>query len=167
MNLIACVDKNYGIGLNNNLLFNIPADLEYFKNKTLGKIVVMGKNTFLSLPFQKPLANRRNIVLSSSLKTDCCIVCSSISELFKELSQYNSDDTFVIGGSEIYSILINYCSTAFITKVNSTQKSDSFLPNIEKFENWELISKSEEIISGDYTITFNTYKNNKIIPKEV
>lgn len=170
MNLLVCVDKNYGIGYNNRLLFSIPDDMKFFKEKTIGKIVVMGKNTFLSLPFQKPLANRTNIILSTEFETKDtnCIVCNNIPELFKQLENYDTNDVFIIGGEQIYKQLINYCHKAFVTKVSTTcHKSDSFFSNIDKMDNWKLVSTSNNIFSGDYEITFNEYKNNNVLPKEV
>ena len=65
MKAIVCVDKNWGIGNADSLLFHIPEDMAFFKRKTIGNVVVMGLATFLSLPGQKPLADRVNIVLSN------------------------------------------------------------------------------------------------------
>ena len=63
MNLIVAIDKNNGIGKNGDLLCHLSADLKHFKEVTLGKTVVMGYNTLISLPKSAPLKNRRNIVL--------------------------------------------------------------------------------------------------------
>jgi Dihydrofolate reductase len=67
MNAIVVCDNKWGIGKNNDLLFSLPLDMKHFKELTLGKVVVMGKNTLLSFPNEKPLKNRTNIVVSSSL----------------------------------------------------------------------------------------------------
>ena len=118
MNLIVAVSENYAIGKDNKLLFNLPSDLKYFKEKTLNKVVVMGRRTFNSLPF-KPLKNRINIVLTTdeSFTYQGVIVVHSFEELFKELEKYNDDDIFIIGGSSIYNKLLNKCRLAYITKV--------------------------------------------------
>ena len=87
MNLIVAIDDDYGIGLNGDLIYHISADLKYFKKLTTGKVVVMGKATYLSLP-KKPLPNRVNIVLSSTCKElEGAILCKNTQELFNELSQ--------------------------------------------------------------------------------
>ena len=104
MNCIVAVDKKFGIGKGNKLLFHIPKDMENFKSKTSGKIVVMGKNTLLSLPKSEPLAQRTNIVLSKTLSRSDCIVCSDLVQLSEILKNYNSDDVFVIGGEMVYSV---------------------------------------------------------------
>ena len=64
---IVCVDRNWAIGRDNDLLFHISADLKRFKALTTGGTVVMGKNTLLSLPGGRPLPNRRNLVVSTTL----------------------------------------------------------------------------------------------------
>ena len=87
MKAIVCVDKNWGIGNADSLLFHIPEDMAFFKRKTIGNVVVMGLATFLSLPGQKPLADRVNIVLSNKEDWSApgVIVCHSIDELFELL----------------------------------------------------------------------------------
>ena len=67
MTAIVCVDKNWAIGRENRLLFRISADLKHFRALTTGKTVVMGKNTLLSLPGAKPLPDRRNLVVSTTM----------------------------------------------------------------------------------------------------
>lgn len=111
MNFIVAVDKNWAIGKNNELLFFIKQDMQYFKKITQGKVVVMGINTLLGLPNSKPLKNRTNIVLTnkSCVKEMDCIIVHSITELFKTIKNYPEDDIFVIGGAKVYETLIPYC----------------------------------------------------------
>ncbi len=76
MNLIFCADKNFGIGKDNQMLFNIKQDLAFFKQKTLNNVVVMGYKTLMSLPDKKPLKNRTNIVLTTkNIKIERCLCC--------------------------------------------------------------------------------------------
>ena len=88
MNFIVAVSKDYAIGKDNKLLFNLPTDLKYFKEMTLGKVVVMGQNTYLSLP-NRPLPNRTNIVLSNNLNfhDDNVIIVRTVNELFNSIKQ--------------------------------------------------------------------------------
>ena len=104
MKSIVVVDKNWGIGKDGDLLVHLPGDLKYFKEKTLGKVVVMGRTTFESLPGKKPLPGRVNIVLSRDLEfhPEGCIMCRSKEELFKELENYDDDDVMIMGGSYVY-----------------------------------------------------------------
>ena len=165
MNLIAAVDSNWGIGIDNRLLFHIPQDLLFFKEKTVGKTVIMGKNTLLSLPEQKPLANRRNIVLSTSLKENDFIVCKDLESLFEKIKDYDSDELFVIGGEQIYSLLLPYCSTAYITKVNAEKPANRFFRNLDLSENWEMTFESEKQIYNGIEFSFCEYRNTH--PKKI
>ena len=161
MNCIVAVDKSYGIGKGNKLLFHIPKDMENFKSKTSGKIVVMGKNTLLSLPKSEPLAQRTNIVLSKTLSRSDCIVCSDLGELSEILKNYNSDDVFVIGGEMVYKALLPYCKKAYVTKVNAEKPADKFFVNLDLCDGWELVSQSEKMNYNGIEFCFCEYENRK------
>ena len=122
MNIIACIDSNYGIGYQGNLLYHIPEDMKFFRDKTKHKIVVMGRETYQSL--KSPLKDRTNIVLSSNkeFKDKRVIICRTIKSLFKELEKYNTDEIFIIGGGVVYLIFLRYCSYAYITQVIGNKK---------------------------------------------
>lgn len=162
MNCIASVDRKWGIGTDNSLLFYIPQDMRFFKEKTVGKTVIMGRNTLLSLPEQKPLANRRNIVLSTSLKEKDFIVCKDLNSLFEEIKKYDSDELFVIGGEQVYRLLLPYCSTAYITKVNAEKPANKFLQNLDLSENWEMTFKGEKQIYNGIEFCFCEYRNTQL-----
>lgn len=164
MNYIVCADKNFGIGKDNDLVFHLSSDMKYFKNMTDGKTVVMGDMTLLSLPGGNPLKNRNNIVLSLDKDFDGkgAKVCHSLSELFCELEKYNTDDVFVIGGATIYDLLMDYCTYAYITKVDAVSDAEKFIRNIDKEDGWTLIETSEPIEEKGLTFTFNTYKNTAV-----
>lgn len=163
MNLIVCVDKNFGIGNNGELLFHIPEDMAFFKSKTIGKVVVMGKNTFLTLPDKKPLVDRVNIVLSSNAFSEQGVIhCSIIDDLHNLLKDYNTDDVFIIGGQEVYEKLLPYCKKAFLTKVNTEKQADRFFPNIDDMGNWELINTSKTQSYKELEFYFCEYINNEV-----
>ena len=135
MNLIVAVDKNWGIGRDGKLLFYIPEDLKFFKEKTSGKTVVMGRKTLLSLPGGKPLPNRNNIVLTRGHtldKREDLTVVHSFEELFKIIDILSSDDVYLIGGAEIYNELLMNCKTLYITKIEADGHADTFLTNLDK-----------------------------------
>ena len=160
MNLIAAVDLNWGIGYNCELLEKIPEDMKKFKEKTLGKVIVMGRTTFESLPNKKPLEQRVNIVLTKNKNYNCegLVLCHSIEELFKELKKYNEEDIFIIGGEMIYSQLISHCNKAYITKIYKECVHDKVLINLDNLQQWERVYASEkkEYKEGIY-YNFNTY----------
>ncbi len=144
MKIIVAVDNSWGIGKDNNLLTYIPNDLKYFKEKTLGKVVVMGRKTLESLPGQKPLLGRTNIVLSSDKEyTADCTVCHSEEELFKELEQYDSNDVYIIGGAKVYADMLEKCDTYFITKIFNTFDADRYFENLDKRQDVELVWESD------------------------
>lgn len=162
MNLIVVVDNNWGIGKKNDLLYKLPKDMKFFREKTLNKIIIMGDNTILSLPNSKPLPNRTTIVLSKNekLKIENAEVCNNLKELFVSLKKYNSKDVFVCGGATIYKLLLEYCDTAYITKVNATTAdTEVFFENLDEKTNWEIVYKSEKQIDNGLEIQFLTYKN--------
>lgn len=159
MNLIVAVALDYAIGKNNKLLFRLPTDMAFFKEKTMDKVVVMGEKTYLSLP-KRPLLNRINIVLSDNpnFLADGAIVVHTLDDLFKELKKYRSEDIFVCGGASIYNLLMNYCDTAYVTKVEKIVDADTYIDDIEK-RGFVLKEVSPQIEENDLTFTFQTYQN--------
>ena len=164
MKAIVAVDKNWGIGKKNDLLFSLPADMAYFREKTLNKIVVMGSNTLKSFPGGKPLKNRTNIVLfPGGEKRDDCIIVDSLDELREELKNYPADDVFIIGGAMFYKTMLPYCSEVLVTKVDADGGAEVFYENLDALPNWEMISASEEQETNGLKIKFTVYKNSKIL----
>ncbi|MEE1113829.1 MAG: dihydrofolate reductase [Eubacterium sp.] len=160
MKAILCADKNWAIGKDNRLLVSIPADMRFFRQTTSGHVVVMGRKTLESFPNGQPLKNRTNIVLTHNpdYKADGAIVVHSKSELLKELEKYDSDDVYVIGGSAIYSLLLPYCDTVYVTKVNFAYQADTWFTNLDLMPEWEMTDESEEETYFDIEYTFRTYR---------
>lgn len=164
MKLIVAAAKNWAIGYNGGLLFDLPDDMAFFKNTTINKVVVMGRNTLLSFPGGNPLKNRTNIVLTTdrNFKAEECIICHSFDELFEELKKYNDEDIFIVGGGRIYNDLYPYCSEALITKVDAVVNADTFLHNFDEDKDWYLSYASEIHENNGLKFIFNTYKNNNV-----
>lgn len=161
MNLIVAVDRKYGIGKDNGLLARIPADMEYFKEKTMGKTIVMGSSTYLSFP-KRPLPNRENLVLTSKPDSYPEVKCfESIGEFF-EYIKGRDDEVFVCGGSTVYLQLLPYCEKAYVTHIDEEFNADAFFPNLDELAQWEKAEESEVIESNGYRITFAVYENNDI-----
>ena len=124
MKSIVAVDEKWGIGKNNDLLFNIKADMRHFVEHTRGKIVVMGSNTLRSLPGGMPLKNRINIVLNpdgsdADAEEKGYILVRSRDQLLAQAAGYEPDNVYVIGGAMMYRTLLPYCSEAIVTKVRA------------------------------------------------
>lgn len=165
MRAIVVVDRNWGIGKKNDLLFRLPADMKHFREVTAGKTVVMGSNTLLSFPEGKPLKNRTNIVLwPGGEKREDCIVVGSLEELFSEVKKYPQEDVFVVGGAMMYRTLLPYCDEAIVTKADADGGAEVFFENLDKLENWSLSEAGEAIETNGYTIRFCRYKNAAVMP---
>ena len=161
MNLIVVVDEKWGIGKNNGLLFRLKKDMAFFKETTTCKVVVMGANTFASLP-NGALPNRVNIVLDDSgAEHDGATTVASLAELDKALSRYNSCDVFVIGGASVYEQLLEKCHRALVTKVAADGNAEVFFPNLDEKKNWKLTSQ-RKTTDGEYEISFCEYLNENI-----
>lgn len=163
MRAILHVDKEWGIGRSNDLMFSIPADMKFFREKTVGNVVVMGSNTLKSFPGGNPLKNRTNIVLyPNGEKRDDCLIVDSLDELFAEIKKYDEDKVYVIGGAMMYKTLLPYCKEVLVTKVDAIGGADAFFENLDKNENFELTYVSEPVETNGYTIRFTTYTNKNV-----
>lgn len=160
MNLIACVDNNWAIGKNNQLLVRIPADMKFFRETTTGKVVVMGRKTLESFPNGQPLKNRTNIVLTHdrSYQVKDAIMVYSMDELQEELKKYPSEDIFIIGGESIYRQLVDACDVAHITKVDYVYDADAYFPNLDEKPEWQITQDSEEQTYFDLIFHFYKYE---------
>jgi len=161
MKAIVAVDLNWAIGCRGNLLQWIPEDMKLFKRVTLGKVVVMGRETFESLPGKEPLKDRINIVLSKNLcfKNEKVTICRSLDELFQELKNYNVDDVFVIGGQLVYAQLLPYCTEVYVTKIESKYAADKHFINLDTEAIWELVSTGDLKSYNDIHYSFLKYVN--------
>lgn len=161
MNIIVAVDESFGIGNGSKLLYNLPEDMAFFKEKTTGKIVVMGDVTLNSLPGGRPLKNRKNLIISADkdFSREGCTVFYDLESLLNFAKRFPTDDIFVIGGAYVYKQMLPFCKYAYITKIKENREANKFFPNIDKMDNWKMIEKSKEIKSGDICFNFCTYQN--------
>ena len=158
MKLIVAVSENWGIGKDNGLLFSIPTDMKFFRETTKGHTVVMGRKTLESFPGGKPLKNRLNIVLSTNLpEGEGYTVVRGVDELLETLKNIDGE-VFIIGGESVYKLLLPYADTALVTKVSALVPADSFMPNLDEDDCWELEEKSEAVSENGVEFRFCTYK---------
>ena len=149
IHLIWAQDKNSGIGKNGKLPWHISEDLKNFKKLTSGSTILMGRNTWKSLPV-RPLPQRRNIVLSSKEFPD--VECyPSVDKCIKALDNDGTGKLFVIGGSTVYRNFIHLADELHITQVNEmTHGIDTYFPvtmqkiqqEFEQIEEWNLSDNS-------------------------
>ena len=142
MNIIVAAGANWGIGLGNELLFRILPDLKRFKELTWGKTIVMGHNTYKSLPNQKPLPGRKNIVMSRKphLNIPGATVANSKEQVMEMLV---GEEVFIIGGSQIYELFLDDCMRIYLTRVLASPEADCFFPNLDEKPEWRAIHESK------------------------
>ena len=137
LKMVACVDKNFGIGYKNNLLFKIPADLKNFRELTINNVVIYGRKTLETFPNCQPLPSRRNIIFSRTMTLlKNAEIVQDIENLWQILKV--EEKNFVIGGEEIFAELLPYAAEIFLTAVDAEKTADRFFP---KFNDFKLINK--------------------------
>lgn len=160
MKAILSADRNWGIGYQNKLLVSIPSDMRFFREMTEGKVIVMGRKTLESFPNGLPLKKRINIVLTHdrSYQVKDAVIVHDKEELLEELKKYREDDVFVVGGSSVYELLLPYCDTAYVTRIDMAYQADTFFPDLDQDPEWELTEESDEQTCFDIEFTFTVYR---------
>ena len=159
---ILCVDKAWGIGRRNGLLFSLPKDMKFFRETTLNHVVAMGENTLLSFPNSKPLKNRTHIVLSQdeSHNYEGVENVHDFDEFLRKIAEYaQQEDVYIIGGASVYRQTLPYVDEVLLTKVDAIGGAELFFPDLDKDPYFKLVKESEDIEDNGYTIRFCTYKN--------
>ena len=159
MRLIIAVDSNWGIGKDGELLCHLSGDLKYFKEKTLGKTVVMGRVTLESLPGGKGLADRRNIVLTRDPDyiAEGVETVSSEDELWSALTGTDQEDIMVIGGEQIYKALLPFCDVCYVTKIYKDFDADRHFVNLDEDPAFESKPVSEVMEENGISYRFFEY----------
>ena len=157
ISIIVAIAENNAIGKDNHLLWHLSDDLKRFKKLTSGHTLIMGRNTFLSLP-NGALPNRRHIVISDvpEEKFDGCEMASSINHAL--LLAGESEECFVIGGGMIYTQFLSIAGKLYLTQVGESFEADTFFPEID-FDQWRA-GYSEKVAAGDkneYPHTYTEY----------
>jgi len=158
ISIIVAIAENYAIGKDNQLLWHLSDDLKRFKALTSGKTVIMGKNTYFSLP-RRPLPNRTNIVITDIENEiiEGCEMAYSIQEAVSKMNK--SEENFIIGGAPIYKQFIEIADKLYITKVHHSFEADTFFPEINE-NNWSLIKSESHLETNKknpYPFTYLSY----------
>lgn len=170
MKAIVAVTKNWGIGKDNQLLISIPEDMKFFRNKTAGAIVIMGRKTLESFPGGRPLKNRVNIVITRdpSFAPEGVLSVHDVDEAVRKAEEVRKTDlledgrereTFVIGGASIYGQMADLCDTIYVTKIDADCEADAFFPDLDSRAGWMVAEESETAEHEGLRYRFVTYKN--------
>jgi dihydrofolate reductase len=142
ISLVVAAAENNAIGKDNQLLWNLPNDLKFFKNLTWGMLVIMGRKTYES--FNKLLPGRVNIVITrkTDWKAEGAIVVANLDEALTKAKESNFKEAFIIGGGEIYNQSIDRADKIYITRVHANFDADTFFPAIDESK-WKLTSNED------------------------
>lgn len=157
ISIIVAIAQNFAIGKNNDLLWHISADLKRFKQITSGHQVIMGRNTYLSLPY-RPLKNRTNIVISD-IPDETFEGCTTVYSIEEALNLCNEqEESFVIGGGAVYRQFLPHANKLYLTMVHQEFDADIFFPEIN-FDEWKLVDREDHGPEGenDFSYSFLTY----------
>lgn len=174
MKAIVIVDKNWGIGREGKLLTHLPGDLKYFKEKTMGHTLIMGRTTVEGLPKKQALPGRKTLVLTRSMAAggaeqsdrDGCIygenarICGSLEELQRLLGDLRKSDAFCAGGASVYEQLLPYCDEALVTVMEQEFPADRYFPNLPQM-GWEVVRISEPQEENGVVYRFCVYRRPK------
>ena len=154
INIILAMSKNNQIGMDNKLPWHIPEDLKYFKEKTKGHMVVMGRKTYESIG--RPLPNRKNIVLTrdTNFEADGVTIVHSFEEALIMCSSI--EECYIIGGGEIYNLFLPFANRLYITIVDTVIEGDTtflgYANDFEMISSTPCIAPSPEQCSFDFTV---------------
>ena len=158
LSIIVAIDQNNGIGKDNSMPWHLSDDLRRFKAITMGHTVIMGRNTWLSLPF-KPLKGRRNIVISTNMpETKGCEIARSIEEARNMVA--NEELTFIMGGARIYQQTIDIADELIVTHIHKAFDGiDTHFPQIDP-QKWEVKEQTETLFDENSQLEYQyvTYR---------
>ena len=155
ISMIVAMDENHGIGADNKLLWHLPDDFKWFKSKTLGNPVIMGRKTMDSLP--KLLPNRRNIVLSRDQNSilEGFEHATSPENAMAMVEKETDKEIFIIGGSSIYELFLPLANKLYLTRVHTAiEKVDAFFPEIMR-SNWDVLYREHHPMDEKHKYSFD------------
>ena len=152
ISIIVAMARNRAIGKDNQLIWHNSNDLKHFKEVTMGHTVIMGYNTWLSLPGQRALPHRRNIIISTRLEQapEGFELCDSIPKAIDMVK--DEEEVFVMGGGSIYEQFLPKAEKLYLTRLDKEFEADTYFPYIN-FENWSLIDL--EVIDDDPQVDYS------------
>lgn len=156
MKAIVAVDENWAIGKDGGLLRPISADLKRFKTLTMGHPVILGRKTLSTFPKGRPLAGRRNLILSRD--PNFTVEGAEVFHDIPTLLAAKTDDTVVIGGGEIYRLLLEFCDKVYVTKILQTFPADTWFPNLDADPNWRVTEEEAPLEEDGVGFCYVTYE---------
>lgn len=142
ISLIVAAASNNVIGGDNTLLWHIPEDLKFFKAKTAGHPIIMGRKTFDSIG--RPLPKRTNIVITRNpdWQSEGVVTSPSLPDAIKTAQLLDSDEIFIIGGGTVYAAALQFATSVYLTRIHSDYTGDTYFPTLPDAQ-WQLVSERE------------------------
>jgi len=166
LSIIVAVSENNVIGKDNRLIWRLPADMKFFKEKTTDHVIITGRKNYESIPEKfRPLPDRKNIVITrqKNYHAPGAVVVSSIENALQYvLENHNSEEIFIIGGAEIYRQTLSVCHKIYLTRIHHTFEGDAYFPIVNE-KDWQL-TQSEDFSADDkniYNFTIQTWEKKK------
>ena len=162
MNAIVNVTPDWGIGYDDQLLISIGADLRRFRALTQGKTVILGRKTLETFPGGKPLKNRKNLILSRdpNFSVEGAEIVHSLPELLDRIRNIPRDQLCVIGGAQIYELLLPYCDQVLLTRTEFSAPANRFFPNLDELPNWQETGRTPLFSDCGVNFCYIDYVNN-------
>jgi len=151
LSIICAIAENRAIGKDNQLLWHIKKDFQFFKEKTLGHVLLMGQKTYSSIG--KPLPGRTTVVISNDLSfnPEGVVVCRTLEEGISEAIRLEKEEVFICGGGSIYAQTIDMADKLYLTLIEGNFEADTFFPDYSEFKNIKEIGSGNE---GRYRFKF-------------
>ena len=158
VSLIVAASENNVIGKDNNLIWHLPIDMQFFKETTLNHHVIMGRKNFESIPHKfRPLPNRTNIIITRNKNyvVENAIITDSVEASILIAKQNNDDEPFIIGGGEIYKLALekNLVHKIYLTRIHANLNGDTFFPKLDK--SWKILSQKKYFKDENHKYNFS------------
>ncbi|WP_207492445.1 dihydrofolate reductase [Aridibaculum aurantiacum] len=167
VSLIVAASTNHAIGIGNQLPWHLPTDMKFFKNTTWGLPVIMGRKTYESMN-SKPLPGRVNIIITrqEDWSSEGVQVAASVEDALTLARKTDCKEAFVIGGGEIFSLVMDHASKIYMTRVHTELVGDVFFPAIDE-KQWKLVEQRDVAKDEKHAYDFTIEKWERIIPFSV
>jgi dihydrofolate reductase len=162
ISFIVAVSENNVIGKDNKLIWHLPADMKFFKEKTTGHCIITGRKNYESIPEKfRPLPDRINIVITrqKDYKAEGALIVGSVEDALKKARELCNTEIFIIGGAEIFKQSFQYANKIYLTRIYHHFEGDVFFPELNLNE-WKETERIKGVTDdkNKYNYDFITYK---------
>jgi dihydrofolate reductase len=164
ISIVVAASENNAIGKDNRLIWRLPDDMKFFKEKTIGHCIVTGRKNYESIPDKfRPLPDRTNIVVTRTLNYAApgAIVVHSLEEAIEKAKALNETDLCIIGGGEIYRLALDVTDVIWLTRVHHEFEAHTFFPVLDPTQ-WKITWREEHAADEKHAYPFTFFKYERI-----